>query len=220
LFSASFIVPGPRVPAPQGLWAAWPALRNRKIGASMWLITLAGMAFGVINVLAPLRLSQLNATAVIIGAAFLGAAAIESALSPVAGRLSDRRGPLVPIRLSLTVAVVVSLLAPLLAPAPWLVALLIVGMPAYGTLYAPAMALLSDGAHRLRLNQALAFALANLAWASGQAVAAAASGVVAQATSDLVPYALLAGACLATLALLRLRPARPGATAASRPPGG
>ena len=99
----------------------------------------------------------------------------------------------------------VSLLAPLLAPAPLLIGLLIIGLPAYGTLFTPATALLSTGAHRLGLNQGLAFGLGNLAWASGQAFAAAASGVVAQATSDVVPYALLAGAFVATLAVLRVR---------------
>ncbi len=108
-----------------------------------------------------------------------------------------------PIQLSLAGAVVVSLLAPLVQPAPYLVALLIVGMPAFGTLFAPATALLSTGAHRLRLNQGLAFGLGNLAWASGQAIAAAGSGALAQATSDAVPYALLAGACLVTLAAAR-----------------
>ncbi len=133
----------------------------------------------------------------------LASAAIETGLSPLAGRLSDRRGELVPVRLSLTAAVVVSLLAPVLAPAPWLIALLIVGMPAYGTLFAPATALLSSGAERLGLNQGLAFGLGNLAWAAGQAGAAGAGGAIAQATSDFVPYALLAGACLATLIVLR-----------------
>jgi hypothetical protein len=34
-------------------------------------------------------------------------------------------------------------------------------------------------------------------------VAAAGSGALAQATSDLVPYSLLAAACLATLGLVR-----------------
>ena len=116
-----------------------------------------------------------------------------------------------PVRLSLLAAVAVSLLAPLLSPAPLLAAVLVAGMPAFGTLFAPAAALLSEGAHRLELNQGLAFGLANLAWAGGQAFAAAASGVVAQATSDLVPYSLLAASCLGTL--LHFRPKlswRPG----------
>ena len=71
------------------------------------------------------------------------------------------------------------------------------------------MALLSEGAHRLELDQGLAFGLGNLAWASGQAIAAAGSGALAQATSDLVPYSLLAVACLGTLGVLRLRQRQP-----------
>src|ERR1039457_201457 len=195
--------PVPPGPVPQGLRAAWPVVRDRQVATGLWLTMLAGMAFGAVDVLAPLRLTHLGATALIIGATFLASAAIESGLSPLAGRLSDRRGALVPIRLSLSAAVVVSLLAPVLEPAPWLIALLIVGMPAYGTLFAPASALLSAGAHRLDLNQGLAFGLANLAWATGQTVASAGGGALAQATSDIVPYSLLAGTCLATLLVLQ-----------------
>ncbi|HUY49977.1 MAG TPA: MFS transporter [Streptosporangiaceae bacterium] len=205
LMVVAFLVPPPQAAEPQGLRTALPAVRDRQVAAGMWLTMLAGLAFGVVDVLAPLRLAGMGGTAVVIGAAFLAAAAIESALSPLAGRLSDRRGALVPIQFSLAAAVAVSLLVPLLAPAPVLVGLLIVGMPAYGSLYAPATALLSLGAHRLRLNQGLAFGLGNLAWAGGQAIGAVVSGALAQATSDLVPFAILAAACLATLAVLRGR---------------
>jgi len=83
--------------------------------------------------------------------------------------------------------------------------LLILGMPAYGSLFTPAMSMLSGGAHRLNLNQGLAFGLGNLAWACGQGIAAAAGGAIAQATTDFVPYALVAAACL--LSLLAIRPA-------------
>ena len=85
LMAVAFLVPRPRAPAPQGLRAAWPAFRDREVGTGMWLTMLAGLAFGVLDVLAPLRLSHLGATATFIGATFLGAAAIESALSPLAG---------------------------------------------------------------------------------------------------------------------------------------
>jgi MFS family permease len=205
LMAVAFLVPSPRNSEPQGLSAAWPALRDRQVSTGMWLTTLAGLAFGVLDVLAPLRLNMLGATAVLIGATFLAASAIEAGLSPLVGRLADRRGALMPVRISLVAGVAVTLLAPLLAPAPLLMALLIVGMPSFGTLYTPAAALLSAGADRLQLNQGLAFGLVNLAWASGQGAGAAASGVLAQATSDLLPYALLAATCLVTLAVLRSR---------------
>jgi MFS family permease len=203
LIVAAFLVPAPETAEAQGLRSAAPALRDRQVLAGMWLTMLAGLAFGVLDVLAPLRLGALGATATIIGATFLASAGLETGLSPLAGRLSDRHGALVPVQLSLLAAVAVSLLAPTVAPAAWLVVVLVVGMPAFGTLFAPATALLSGGAHRLGLNQGLAFGLANLAWASGQAIAATASGAIADATSDLVPYALLAAICLATLIAIR-----------------
>ena len=199
LMVIALLVPTPARAEPQGLRAAWPAVRDPHVGAGMWLTLLAGVAFGVVDVLAPLRLSRLGVSAVMIGATFLASAAIEAGLSPMAGRLSDRRGELVPVRLSLAAGVAVSLLAPVVVPAPALIPVLIVGLPAFGTLFAPATALLSFGADRLGLNQGLAFGLGNLAWAAGQAGGAAASGGIAQATSDFVPYALLAGVCLGTL---------------------
>ena len=199
LMVIALLVPAPARAEPQGLRAAWPAVRDPHVGAGMWLTLLAGVAFGVVDVLAPLRLSRLGVSAVMIGATFLASAAIEAGLSPMAGRLSDRRGELVPVRLSLAAGVAVSLLAPVVAPAPALIPVLIVGLPAFGTLFAPATALLSSGAEWLGLNQGLAFGLGNLAWAAGQAGGAVASGAIAQATSDFIPYALLAGTCLATL---------------------
>jgi MFS family permease len=205
LIITAFLVPAPASTVPQRLRAAWPVLRDPDVAVGMWLTMLAGIAFGVLDVLAPLRLSRLGASALLIGATFLTSAALEAGLSPLAGRLSDRRGELVPVRLSLAAAVVLSLLAPIAKPAALLMTLLIVGMPAFGTLFAPSMALLSSGAQRLELNQGLAFGLGNLSWATGQAVAAAAGGAIAQATSDIVPYALLAGACLTTLVAVRPR---------------
>ena len=213
LMVLAFLVPGPRNSAPQGLSAAWPALRDSQVSTGMWLTTLAGLGLGVVDVLVPLRLNSLGASAVVIGATFLATAAIEAGLAPLAGRLSDRRGALMPVRLALVGAIAVSLLAPVLAPAALLVVLLIVALPSFGTLFTPAAALLSAGADRLQLNQALAFGLTNLAWASGQAVGAAATGVLAQATSDLLPYTLLACTCLTTLAVLQFRARRPAGRA-------
>jgi MFS family permease len=177
----------------------WLALQNRRVKAGLWLTMLAGMAFGVFNVLAPLRLAHLGATGLFIAGVFLIAAVIEGILSPVAGRQADRRGAFLPVVISLIAAAILSGLAPTLDTVRSLVPALIVGMPAFGALFAPAMALLSEGAHRQRLAQGMAFGLGNLAWALGQAIAAAGSGALAQATSDRIPYFLMAGACFVTL---------------------
>ena len=206
LMGIAFLVPPPHDSIPQGVREAWTALGDRRVGTGLWLTMLAGMAFGVLDVLAPLRLAALGATPLLIAGTFLAAAAIEGGvISPAAGRQMDRRGAIVPIRISLIVAMIVSLLAPTLESARLLIPVLIAGMPALGALFAPAVALVSEGAHRLGLDQGLAFSLANLAWASGQAAAAAGSGALAQATSDLVPYCLLGAACLLTLGMVRLR---------------
>lgn len=205
LMVVAFLVPASYESIPQGLREMWPAVRHGDVSTGLWLTMLAGMAFGVLDVLAPLRLAELGATALLIAATFLGASAIEAGLAPLAGRRADRRGAISPIRISLVAAIIVSLLAPTLGAVRLLVPVLIVGMPAFGALFTPAMTLLSEGADRLQLDQGLAFGLGNLAWASGQAIAAAGSGALAQTTSDLVPYSLLATACLVTLGVVGLR---------------
>src|SRR5580692_4199784 len=205
LMAAAFAVPAPRESVPQGLREAFTAVRDRWLGVGLWLTMLAGLAFGVLDVLAPLRMAHLGITALVIAGTFLASAGVEAALSPVAGRVADRRGTIVPIRCSLTGAVAISLLAPTLTSAWVLIPVLIVGMPCFGTLFTPAMTLVSEGAQEQRLDQGLAFGLGNLAWAAGQAIAAAGSGALAQATSDLVPYSLLAIACLMTLGLVRIK---------------
>ena len=199
LMAVAFGVPAPREAIPQGLREAFRAVRNRRLSFGLWLTMLAGVAFGVLDVLAPLRLASLGVTALVIAGTFLASASLEAVLSPVAGRAADRRGAIVPIGCSLVGAMAISLLAPTLASARVLIPVLILGMPSFGTLFTPAMALVSEGAQRQRLDQGLAFGLANLAWASGQALAAGGSGVLAQATSDLVPYSVLAAACVVTL---------------------
>ena len=205
LIGIAFLVQAPGDSVPQGLREALTALSDRRVSTGLWLTTLAGVAFGILNVLAPLRLADLGATALLIAGTFLAASAIEAVLSWVAGKQADRRRTVVPITISLIAAIVVSLLAPTLGSVRLLIPVLVLGMPAFEALFAPALTLLSKGANRLRLDQGLAFGLANLAWASGQAIAAAGSGAVAQATSDLVPYCLLAGACLTTLVIIHVR---------------
>jgi MFS family permease len=215
LMAVAFAVPAPRAVVPQGLREAFAAARDRRLLTGLWLTMLAGLAFGVIDVLAPLRMSRLGVTGLIIAGTFLASAAVEAALSPVAGRAADRHGAIVPVRFSLVGAVAISLLAPTLAPVWVLIPVLIVGMPSFGTLFTPAMTLVSEGAQDRHLDQGLAFGLGNLVWAAGQAIASSGGGALAQATTDLVPYCLLAAACLVTLGVVRIRP-RPAAQPADR----
>ncbi|MBO0803153.1 MAG: MFS transporter, partial [Nocardiopsaceae bacterium] len=204
LMVAAFAVPAPEKPEPQRLREVVTALRDRRLAISVWLMALPGIAIGVIDVLAPLRLARLGADGTVIAATFLCGAVVEAALNPVAGRFSDRFGPRWPVLAALAAGTVFGVVVWLPGSVPWLIGVLVVGMPLYGVLYTPAAAMVSQSADDLRLNHGIAFALTNLTWAAGETVSASASGALAEATSDTVPYLLLTAACLATLVLVGL----------------
>jgi MFS family permease len=165
----------------------------------MWLMLLPAFLFGVLAVLVPLELDAFGWGAAAIGAVFLVSAGLQAVVTPFLGRLADRRGRLRPVRWSLAASVGVSL-ALALAARPALVAgLVLLAAVAYGALFAPGMALISDGAERAGLSQALAFGLMNAAWAIGTVAGPAGGGALAEAVSDGAAYVLLAGVCLATL---------------------
>jgi predicted MFS family arabinose efflux permease len=84
-----------------------------------------------------------------------------------------------------------------------------------GTFWAPAMAQLSDVADDYKIEQGLAAALMNLAWAAGQIVGAGAGGAIAKATGNGVPTLAAAGLALLTLTVV----SRPLRGAARRRPG-
>lgn len=201
-------------PQPQTLADVRGALRDIDVRTGMWLVTLPAVAFGTLGVLVPLRLDELGFGAAAVAAAFLAAAAVESAESPVVGRVSDRRGRLVPIRAGLAAAAVLLVVLPLPAAGVLFAAGFVVTTGALGAFWAPAMALLSDAAERTGTAQGLAFALVNLGWGVGETVGAAGGGGLAKLTSDAVPLALCAAACAATLAVLSRR-----TVAASLPAG-
>ncbi len=70
------------------------ALRARRLQMAVWLFTLPAFFIGAVHVLVPLRLDDLGARGLTIGALFVAAAGVEAALNPVMGRLSDDRGRL------------------------------------------------------------------------------------------------------------------------------
>jgi MFS family permease len=154
---------------------------------------------GALEVLVPLRFDDLGASGAAIGAAFLVAAGFEAIVSAAAGRLSDRLGRLAPIRVGLAGAVVMAVLLPLPDTVVLLGAALVLVVCALGSFWAPAMALLSDASERAGLDQALAFSIANLAWALGHVLGGGAGGALADATSDALVYGLLGAACALTL---------------------
>ncbi len=196
----AWTVPGTPPERSAGMRALGRALRRRAVIVGFWLFTLPAIFGGVIEVLAPLRLDELGASGALIGLIFLLVAGAEAVLSPVSGRLSDRHGRLAPIRVGLAGAVVMAALLPLPDTILLMAFALLATVSALGAFWAPAMALLSDAAEDAGLDQALAFGLANLAWATGHMVGSAGGAALADATVDALPYALLGVACAVTLA--------------------
>ncbi|HEX2468106.1 MAG TPA: MFS transporter [Solirubrobacterales bacterium] len=195
-------LPAPPPSEAPGLRHITTALVSVPVLAAVWLVALPSLFAGVLDVLAPLRLDELGASGVAIGAVFLVAAAVEAVSSRAAGALSDRRGRELPIRAGLAACGAAALLLPL-PDLVVLLALAVVGAAlALSLLWAPSMALLSDAAEAEGVDQAFAFALVNLAWAGGQVVGGSAGAALADAYSDAVPYAICAALFAVSFAVL------------------
>ena len=189
----------------QGVAALIGALRDGRVVWAMWLVALPAVGSGALSVLGPLRLHRFGAGAAAIGATFLVAAGIEAVISAAIGPLSDRRGRILPLRLGLAVTSGLLLCFTLPGGAPLLAVVIVAIAAAFGMFWAPAMAMLSEAADSHGLDQGLAAALINLAWAGGQIVGSGAGGAVAKAAGDGLPLSVAAGACAVSLALLALR---------------
>jgi MFS family permease len=204
-------MPGVEPEASPGIRGMVRALGRPAVLIGFWVFTLPALFSGVIEVLVPLHLDDLDVSGATIGLVFLLAAAVEAIVSPIAGRVSDRAGRMTPIRAGLVGAAVMAIVLPLPETAVLVGLLVTLTFVALASFWAPGMALLSDAAEDAGLDQALAFAISNLAWAFGHVFGAGVGGAVADATSDTVPYAVLAVACAVTLAGLTVGRRRSGA---------
>jgi MFS family permease len=191
----------PARPSSQVLTTPAAALRQRSMLAGMWLTALPAMAFGVVDVLAPLRLDALGATSLALGATFFAAAGVEAIVSPSSGRAADRLGAR-PVACAGLAIGAIALAVVDLPDTAWLLAVFVVLVCGLlGVLWVPAGLLLTRGAEQIGLDSAYAYAFFNLAWAGGFTVGAAGGGALAQVTADAVPYLLLAAAYAASLAV-------------------
>ena len=201
LILCAFLALEPGTPARPQRLSALRRADARLIGA-LWIVVLPALLFGVLTVLVPLKLHHLGWGGVAIGALFFGTAAVETALNPLLGRLTDVRG------LALVGSIAVSLALAWAGPALLVAGLVVAAGIVYGAFFTPGMALVSDGAERNGIAQGLAFGVMNLGWALGAVIGPAAGGALAESAGDTFPYLLLAAICVGTLAYsqARLRP--------------
>jgi MFS family permease len=176
------------------------AFRNRRFLGGLTLMSIASLLEGNLSVLAPLHLAAAGWGATAIGAVWLLSAGLEAGGAPLIGRLSDRRGALLPVRFALVAGVLASLVLSFGGRPVVYAPLLLIASVSYGALFTPALALIADGAERVGLMQGLAFGLMNAAWAVGAVIGPAAGGAIAGATGDWAPFVLAALLCAGYLA--------------------
>ena len=202
LAAAVAVRPAARVePAVEGGLAG--ALSDRAFVAGLWLNTLPAFFFGVLDVLAPLALHDAGYGAFAIGGVFLLAGLVEIGVSPIAGRVSDRRGRVRPIQTALAGSVVTAALLALVSAPLAIAALAVAAAVSFGAMFTPGMALVSDRAELAGLAQGLAFGLMNTAWALGVVLGPMLGGGLADALGDAAPYLLCSLLCAGTLVAVR-----------------
>jgi MFS family permease len=182
----------------------WRALGDAWLRSTTWVFTLSAIAVGALVALVPLRLDALGASSSAIGLTFVIASGVAALVSPAAGRWSDRRGRLLPVRVGVVLLAALLLILPIpdsaLLVAALAVAVLGISM---SVLQTPASALVTDAAERAGMSLAGACMLLNVTFALGETLGAPVGSGLAQATSDALPFALLAAMLLVTLGVLR-----------------
>ncbi|QIN83597.1 MFS transporter [Rubrobacter tropicus] len=193
-------------PAPTGDGSpvgALGVLRRPRLLTGLLFVAFSPLLFSALTVLVPLDLSAVGWGAAAVGAVFLVSAGFEALVHPLFGRWTDRSGYRPPVLAALLASI--AILAALAYSAnPWLLALLVVlAGVAFNAPLVPGTALFSRGTEKAGLDQAVAFAITNFAWASGYAVGAPLGGFLADLGGDALSYVFLIGVCLAAMLLLR-----------------
>jgi MFS family permease len=194
-------------PAPTGGVSpvgALGTLRRPRHLTGLLFVAFSPLLFSALTVLVPLDLSALGWGAAAVGAVFLVSAGFEAVVHPLFGRWTDRSGYRPPV-LAAILASIAILVGFIYAANPWLLALLVVlAGVAFNAPLVPGTALFSRGTEKAGLDQAVAFAIVNFAWASGYAVGAPLGGFLADFGGDALSYSFLIGVCLAAMLLLRV----------------
>jgi MFS family permease len=191
------------------------AFRERQIARGSWIIAISGLAFGVLNVLLPLKMGVLGASGALIAATFIGATALETAVSRPIGRLADRGRSEQIALFGLGAAAVISLLASLPGTVAGLVIVGVAAGPMIGGLWIPGLAWLAEGSERGGVAYAYAFGIQSFLWSGAQAIGSGVGGALAHSATDLLAYGLVAACALAT-AVVITRTRRPAPAPSGR----
>ena len=167
-------------------------LLDRPLVEAAIFVGSPSLMFGAVDVLLPLRVNALGGGHVLIAVGFIGGAAIESVLAPVAGRLSDRVGRRAPYVAGMAICAVAMVIFGLADSLAVVIFSLLVTSLGAGLCFAPAMTLISDSAEASGLHQGYAVGVTNMAWAAAQVLGGVAGAGVAGVTGDGAPSVAIA----------------------------
>jgi MFS family permease len=176
----------------QPLGEVFACLVDRPLVEAAIFVGSPSLMFGAVDVLVPLRINALGGGHALIAIGFIGGAAVESVLSPVAGRLADRVGRRAPYVFGMAICAVAMVGFGLADSLAVVIGSLLVISLGSGLCFAPAMTLISDSAAASGLHQGYAIGVTNMAWAAAQVLGGVAGAAVAGATGDAVPSIAIA----------------------------
>ena len=167
-------------------------LVDRPLVEAAIFVSSPSLMFGAIDVLLPLRINVLGGGHALIAAGFIGGAAIESVLAPLAGRMSDRVGRRAPYVLGMAICAGAMVLFGVAGSLAVVIASLLLCSLGSGFCFAPAMTLISDAAEASGLHQGYGVGVTNMAWAAAQVLGGVAGATIAGATGDAAPSIAIA----------------------------
>jgi MFS family permease len=165
---------------------------DRPLVEAAVFVSSPSLMFGAIDVLLPLRINVLGGGNTLIAVGFIGGAAIESVLAPLAGRMSDRVGRRGPYVLGMAICAVSMVFFALADSLAMVIFALLLTSLGSGFCFAPAMTLISDAADASGLHQGYAVAVTNMAWAAAQVLGGVAGAALAGVTGDGAPSIAIA----------------------------
>ncbi len=168
------------------------AMASRPILLAGALLAVPSFEFGAQGVLVPLRIDDLGGGAFVIALGFTIGAALEAMISPISGRVADRRSWRAPYLAGLGItAVSIGVLA-LAGVLPIVVAAVVGASIGAGVCFTPATKRISDQTEMTGLHQGMAAGMTNISWAGGEVAGAGAAGAIADAAGIQTAFAVVA----------------------------
>jgi MFS family permease len=183
----------------QPLGEVFRCLVDRPLVEAAIFVSSPSLMFGAIDVLLPLRVDALGGGHALIAVGFIGGAAIESVLAPLAGRMSDRIGRRAPYILGMAICTLAMVFYAFADSLATVIASLLLTSLGSGFCFAPAMTLISDAAEASGLHQGYAVGVTNMAWAAAQVLGGVAGAAVAGVTGDGAPAIAVAVVLVVTI---------------------